>query len=124
VVRKSLILALVMAFAGAAYAANKGKDVTLTGYVIDAACAAKHANDANVADEIKTHSKGCALSAGCVASGYKLYADGKLYTLDKAGSGKVEALLKSTSSEKGLQVKVEGSLDGDNLKVKSIAEVS
>jgi hypothetical protein len=68
VVRKSLILALVMAFAGAAYAANKGKDVTLTGYVIDAACAAKHANDANVADEIKGHSKGCALSAGCVAA--------------------------------------------------------
>jgi hypothetical protein len=59
----------------------------------------------------------------CVTSGYALLAeDGKLYKLDKAGNEQVEALLKDTQTKEGVQVQVEGSLDGDTIKVTKVTE--
>lgn len=121
VMRKSFMLAIVLLLAGFAMAAGGGKDVKLTGYLIDNACAAKNAGDA---DKIKGHSKGCALMPPCVKSGYSVYSDGKLYKLDKSGNTKAEALLNSSKNDKGIQVTVEGDLDKDTIKVKSISEAS
>ena len=62
---------------------------------------------------------------GLVAeSGYALYADGKLYKLDAEGNKKAAELLKNTKVEKGMQVAVEGSVDGETLTVKTISEVT
>jgi hypothetical protein len=59
----------------------------------------------------------------CVTSGYAVFtADGKLYKLDKAGNEQVEALLKDTQKTEGLQVQVEGSVDGDTIKVSKVTE--
>ncbi|SRR5260370_34585100 len=123
--RKSFALACVVVVAGVVIAAAKGKEVTLTGYVIDNACAAKMAKDPSTAgDKVKGHSKGCAQMAGCIQSGHQIYADGKFYKFDKASESQVADVVKNEKSDKGLQVKVEGTLDGDTITVKSISEVS
>jgi hypothetical protein len=53
-----------------------------------------------------------------------LYADGKLYKLDAEGNKKAAELLKNTKVEKGLQVAVEGTVDGETLTVTSMSEVT
>jgi len=117
----SLALFLLLAV-GVALAAGQGKAVTLGGYIIDNMCAAAHANDADSADKIKNHPKTCALMPDCVKSGYALLSEGRLYKLDAEGNKHVAELLKKTSQEKGLSVKVEGTLDGQILHVKSISD--
>jgi hypothetical protein len=117
--RKCLLLVTVLVSTALAVAAREGKDVKMSGYIIDNACGTKNANDP---DKIKNHTKGCALMPPCVKSGYALYSDGKLYKLDKSGNSKVEALLKDSKKEKGIQVNVEGTLDGDVIQVKSLSE--
>ena len=120
-IRKSLIPFLVLLLAGLALAAGGRENIKLKGYIIDNACAAKNASDM---EKIKDHSKACALMPPCVKSGYAVYADGKLYKLDKAGNTKAEALLKSSKNDKGVQVNVEGDVDGDVIKVKSLTEAT
>jgi len=119
--RKSCIPALVLLLGGLALAARGGEDVKLTGYIIDNACAVKNASNP---EKIKDHSRACALMPSCVKSGYAVYADGKLYKLDKAGNTKAEALLRASKSEKGIRVNVEGSLNDDVITVKSISEAT
>jgi len=119
--RKSCMAALVLLLGGLALAASGGEDVKLTGYIIDNACAAKNASDM---EKIKEHSRACALMPPCVKSGYAVYADGKLYKLDKAGNTKAEALLKGSKGEKGIKVKVEGSLNDDVITVTSLSEAT
>jgi hypothetical protein len=121
VIRKTFIAAIVMLIAGVAFAGIEGKDLTLTGYIVDNVCARKYAVSVEL---LKEHTVACALARPCVKSGYAFYSDGKLYKLDKDGNTKAEALLRNTSSRTGPQVKIEGSLDGDTLKVKSISEAS
>src|SRR5262249_4467000 len=121
VMRKSFMAAIVLLFAGIGLAAGGREDLKLTGYIINNACATKASGDA---EKIKGHSKACALMPPCVKSGYAVYSEGKLYKLDKAGNAKAEALLKSSKSDKGIQVNVEGELDGDVIKVKSLSEAT
>jgi hypothetical protein len=59
----------------------------------------------------------------CAKSGYAVFADNKLYKLDEAGNKKAAEILENTKAEKGVQVSVEGTMDGDTLKVTSISEV-
>jgi hypothetical protein len=117
----SLTLFLLLAV-GVALAAGQGQAVTLGGYIVDNMCAAAHAGDADSAERIKTHPKSCALMPDCVKSGYALLSEGHLYKLDAEGNKQVAELLKKTSQEKGLSVKVEGTLDGQVVHVKSISD--
>jgi hypothetical protein len=121
--RKILGLGLVLLLAGVALA-MEGKSVKLTGYVIDNACAAGRATGENAAEKVKNHTVKCAQMAKCAESGYALFADGKLYKLDAEGNKKAAEAFKSTKLERGLQVEVEGTLDGETLTVKSIKEVA
>jgi hypothetical protein len=79
---------------------------TWTGWITDTACAAKGA---------KAEHKGCALR--CAERGEALVfynnADQKIYKLDKQDEAKAHL---------GAEVTVTGELDGDNIKVTSIAE--
>ena len=58
----------------------------------------------------------------CEKSGYAVYADSKLYKFDEAGNTSAKELLKTTKSKKGLHVKVEGTVDGDTIKVTKLTE--
>jgi len=70
---------------------------TITGTVIDNACAGAHGAD--IAEFVKTHPKSCALMPACVASGYSIFADGKLSKFDKASTAKIEEFLKKEDSK-------------------------
>ena len=120
--RNILFATLVLLLAGVAVAASDSKSVKLTGYIIDNACAAGRATGDNAADKVKNHTVKCAQMAKCAESGYALYADGKLYKLDAEGNKKAAELLKNTKVERGMQVAVEGTLDGETLTVTKIAE--
>lgn len=99
--RTLLALALVIAFVPALHAAE------WTGWITDAGCGAKGAN---------AEHKDCSLR--CAKRGESLVfynsADEKLYKLDKQDDAKAQL---------GHKVKVVGELDGDSIKVTSIAAV-
>jgi hypothetical protein len=119
-IRKVFPLMIVAALmAGALFA--QGKSVTLTGYLIDNACA-ESAKDLDA--RTKNHSTSCAMMEGCEKSGYAVYADKKLYKLDDKGNDSAADLLKNTKTSKGLKVTVEGTLDGDTIKVTKLTEVT
>jgi hypothetical protein len=114
---------MVLLLAGIAFGAHNAKSVKLTGYLIDNACSGR-ANTEGGAEKVKSHTVKCAMMPNCEKSGYALYAEGKLYKLDEAGNKKAVEIYKSTKAEKGLQVSVEGEVDGDSLKVTSMSEVT
>ncbi|MEK6287477.1 MAG: hypothetical protein AABO57_17175 [Acidobacteriota bacterium] len=121
--RKISVLGLVLLLAGVALAAREGKSVKLTGYIIDNMCSGRAATE-NGADKVKNHTVKCAQMPNCAKSGYALFSDNKLYKLDEGGNTKTAEILKNTKLEKGLQVEIEGTLDGETLTVKSIKEVA
>ena len=119
--RKTLLVGMVLVLAGIALA-KEGKSVKLTGYIIDNKCSSRAATE-NGAEKVKNHTVKCAMMPKCAESGYAVFADNKLYKLDEAGNKKAAEILKNTKAEKGVQVSVEGTMDGDTLKVTSISEV-
>ena len=122
-IRKVFPLVIVLALMAGALIAQD-KSVTLTGYLIDNSCAASHATDKTFATWVKTHGNSCAAMESCEKSGYAVFADDKLYKLDDSGNTSAVDLLKNTKSKKGLHVKVEGSVDGDTIKVTKLTEVT
>ena len=121
--RKVFPLVVILALMAGALSAQD-KSVTLTGYLIDNACAESHATDKTFATWVKTHGTSCAMMDSCEKSGYAVFAGDKLYKLDDAGNSSAEALLKTTKSKKGLHVKVVGTVDGDTLKVSELTEIT
>lgn len=120
--RKLFALGLILGIAFVLYAQGN-KEVKLSGYLIDNACASAHVKDANFGDRVKKHSTSCALMPNCEGSGYAVYADGKLYKLDKDGSKTAGDLLKDTDTKTGVMVAVEGTLEGDTIHVTKLTEV-
>jgi type 1 fimbria pilin len=119
-IRKVLALTTVVLMAGVLFAQDK--TVTITGNLMDNACA-ESAKD--IATRAKNHSTSCALMDGCEKSGYAVYAaDNKLYKLDDKGNGLAAGVLKNTKTAKGVKVSVEGTLDGDTIKVTKLTEVT
>jgi hypothetical protein len=117
--RTSVVIGLVMLLSSLAFAGAADK---WTGWIVDNACSARMKGDVAKA---KTHAKTCAMMPGCEKSGYSLVTeDGKAFKLDAAGNAKVSEVLKATKSDKGLNVTVEGTLDGDMIKTSSVSEVS
>src|ERR1044071_9536647 len=121
-IKRILGLGVVLALSVVALA-TEGKSVKLTGYIIDNACSARAASD-NGAEKVKNQTVKCAMMANCAKSGYAVYADNKLYKLDEEGNKQAAEILKNTKLEKGVQVSVEGTVDGDVLKVSKISEVA
>lgn len=121
--RKVFPLIVVLALMAGALIAQD-KSVTLTGYLIDNACAAGHSTDKTFATWVKTHGTSCATMENCEKSGYAVVVGDKLYKLDDAGNTSATELLKNTKSKKGLKVAAEGTVDGDTLKVSKLTEVT
>jgi type 1 fimbria pilin len=123
--KRGFVLSLVLMMTGVVFAADHhAKDVKLEGYVVDNACAeAMFKEGGKGAEGAKGHSRTCSLMPGCAKSGYSVYADGVLYKLDEESSKKVAEVLKNSKTEKGIQVKIEGTAEGDKLMVKTVSEV-
>jgi len=103
--------------------AQTPKPVTIEGYIIDNACAGSHEKEATFGETVKKHKTSCALMDSCVTSGYAVFtSDAKLYKLDKAGNESAEALLRATETKAGISVVVEGTVDGDVIKVTKLTE--
>ena len=117
--RRTVATAVFLLMVGAAVFAREDK--TIKGYVIDNMCASAHADA--LSDTAKGHPTACATMPSCIKSGYSIVSDGKQYKLDEESNKKVLGLLKGAKSKKGLLVSVEGTLEGDTLHVKKIAEV-
>jgi hypothetical protein len=94
-----------MLFSAAAFADS------YSGTLVDTMCKGK---------DLATHTTKCAI--GCSKSGYGLMtADGKFLKFDESGNAKALAALKATGKEKDLKATVNGTVDGDTLKVESVA---
>lgn len=117
--RKVLVIASSLLFAVMLYA--QGKSVTITGNLIDNACA-ESAKDLDMT--AKNHKTSCALMDSCETSGYAVYADHKLYKLDDKGNASAVELLKNTKTKNGVKVSVEGTVDGDTIRVTKLTEVT
>src|ERR1700730_6458743 len=96
--RKFFAFGIILAFAIVLHAQGD-KTIKISGYLIDNACANAHVKDADFGDRVKKHSTSCALMPNCEGSGYAVFADGKLYKLDKAGNESAEGLLKDTDTK-------------------------
>jgi len=119
-IRKVFAITIVALMAGVLFAQEK--TVTITGNLIDNACA-ESAKDLGA--RAKNHSTSCALMDGCEKTGYAVYAaDNKLYKLDDKGNDIAAGVLKNTQTKKGVKVSVEGTLNGDTIKVTKLTEVT
>ncbi|MFA5146414.1 MAG: hypothetical protein WC515_03420 [Candidatus Omnitrophota bacterium] len=122
-----LVTAMLVFVSSFAYAQEAGQEtvpavenaqVTIKGDIIDNMCAGSKAPEA-LAEFAAGHTKECALMPACAASGYSIFADGKLTRFDKDSNTKVEEFLKNPDSK--LQVVVAAEKVGDELKLVSIA---
>jgi hypothetical protein len=116
----SLALGILLLLPGMGMA--QGGKKTLSGNIVDKACSGKVGKAANPQEAAAGHSKKCALSENCKASGYGVYADGKFYEFDAKGAELAAAALTKTTKEKGAIFKVTGKVDGDKIMVESISE--
>lgn len=121
--RKTLVIAFTILFAVVLYAKDD-KTVKLTGYLLDNNCSAGHVGDKDFAEQSKKHPTNCAKMESCEKAGYAVYAGDKLYKFDDAGNEKAVEVLKNTKVTKGVRVAVEGTLDGDTIKVTKLTEVT
>jgi hypothetical protein len=115
------ILAVTVIALMASVLLGQQKTVTITGNLIDNACA-ESAKDLD--ERAKNHPTSCALMEKCQSSGYAVYADHKLYKLDDKGNDSAVNLLKNTKTTKGVKVAVEGTVDGDTIHVTKLTEVT
>ena len=92
-------------------AADKGK--SFHGVLIDNACGEKKKTEEDAAK----HPKSCAAKSSCEESGYQLVAGSDHLKFDDKGNKLAKEYLAKNDSTK---VTVEGTKDGDNLKVTSI----
>lgn len=119
--KKVLAMLLAVVFVGSlAFAAEKAAKAPvkkMTGVIVDNMCAG--ANQANIAEFVKGHTKECTLMPDCAKSGYSLFIDGKLLPFDDASAAKIEKFLKKKNST--LQVVVKAAMVEDKLSLKSIS---
>jgi hypothetical protein len=120
-IRKLFAFLAILTFVIGLYAQDKS--VKLSGYLMDNACSASHAKDANFAERAKKHTTSCALMPSCEGSGFAVYAEGKLYKFDEAGNKSAAELLKATETKSGVTVAVEGTVEGDVVHVTKLTEV-
>jgi hypothetical protein len=105
--------------------AQTPKTTTVEGYIIDNMCAGDHAKEAGFGEKVKKHPTSCALMDSCVSSGYAVFtSDAKLYKFDADGNAKAIEFLKATKTKAGLAIVIEGTVDGDQIKVTKITEKS
>ena len=111
-----IVCCFIASFAAAQENAEQAPAVemlTLRGDIIDNMCA--DANDMDLANFVKTHTKDCATSPACAATGYSLVVDGKAWKFDKESDYKVEEFLRDPNSKLKVMAEVRKANDILNL---------
>ena len=119
----SCLVALVVVLSLSALGFADDKKVTLTGNIVDKACAAGVAKKDDPQAAAGAHTKGCSLSVRCAKSGFGVYSDGKYTEFDEKGAAMAKAALEKSTKDKGAQFKVTGMLHDGKMMVESISEV-
>ena len=98
---------------------------TMTGYLVDKMCGMKMTklDEAKATEKAMKHSKDCALEDMCSEGGYGIVSQGKFIKFDEAGDKMATAYFSKASKDKDFPVDVEGSMDGDVMKVEAIKDV-
>lgn len=97
---------------------------TWNGYLVDKNCGVQIAKKEKqkAMEMAKKHSVACALDEACMASGYCLVVDGKLFELDGKGNTMAAAYLKRLAKKNEVFVSVTGILEGSVVRVSKIAD--
>ncbi len=114
-----IALAAGMAFAGDSDKSN-AKTQTITGYLVDVACAKENAAHPEPGFAAK-HDKGCLQMAECVQSGYAILTDdNKVIKLDKQSNETAKSLIASTDKKDNWKITATGVLNGDTFSAQSL----
>ena len=116
-IRKTILCAAALCLGLAAFAQDAKKPTKVRGFLIDNMCVTE---DEEMA---KGHPTACAKMDKCEKSGFAVVQGEKAYKLDAKGNERAAELVKSTKTQKGMVVEVEGTLEGDVLHADTINEV-
>ena len=112
-------------FAGAARltaapAAAASENTPITGVLIDQACGAKMMEKPDPEKAAEGHPRACAMKDSCAKSGYAVISGKDMIKFDDNGDKLAKDFLENSKAEDNLRVQVEGTRDGDQIKVTSI----
>lgn len=112
-----IILGSAMALSvGLSASAGQPAGDTVNGYLMDVACATKHASEGPAA--AAKHDKSCLLMGPCVKSGYSVItADNKMLKFDAKGNELALALIKASEKKDDWKVTVAGKVSGESISV-------
>jgi len=116
--KRILAILAVLALSALALA---GDMKTMTGHLVDVACASENIEKPK-ADFATKHSKQCLQMPECEESGYGLLtSDNKLIKFDKASNEQAKQFIATTNKDRDWSVAVTGTVNADStLKVSSI----
>ena len=126
--KKLVLMTMCLVFFAFGYAgvhATKADAKSTTGYLIDKMCGAKMAklDEAKATEKAMNHSKDCALEDMCAEGGYGIMSNGKFIKFDEKGDKLATAYFAKSTKEKNFLVDVDGTVDGDVMKVEAINDV-
>ncbi len=98
------------------------KEMSYSGYVIDEMCGSGMVKKTDSMQKVAAHTRDCALSKSCAASGFGLFSEGKWVAFDKKGSAMAKSMLEKSKRDDHLYAEVDGTMKGKVLVVKSIKE--
>ena len=90
---------------------------TRTGVVMDAACGARVAANA---EKTAKHTVACALMESCKASGFGLILEGRFLKFDPAGDEQALKLLEAAKVRENFRAEVTGEFSEDHIKVSAM----
>ena len=90
---------------------------TRTGVVMDAACGARVAANA---EKTAKHTVACALMESCKASGFGLILEGRFLKFDPAGDEQALKLLEAAKVRENFRAEVTGEFSEDDIKVSAM----
>lgn len=90
---------------------------TRTGVVMDAACGARVAANA---EKTAKHTVACALMESCKASGFGLILEGRFLKFDPAGDEQALKLLEAAKVRENFRAEVTGEFSEDDVKVSAM----
>ena len=90
---------------------------TRTGVVMDAACGARVAANA---EKTAKHTVACALMESCKASGFGLILEGRFLKFDPAGDKQALKLLEAAKVRENFRAEVTGEFSEDDVKVSAM----
>jgi hypothetical protein len=118
----SLTAVIAMSVVGMA---QDGKDTTLSGYIVDKACATgKVAKQANPQEAAANETRGCILMTNCEKSGLGIFAEGKFTEFDAQSAAKAKAALEKSKKDKGAKFEVTGKVADGKFTIASIKELT